>query len=146
DGPRAVHARALPRGARGDRPPHVGAARARAGAPRLAASGIHAPAARAARLPQPPPARILLDARARPRTLRVRRARDAALTAGGGGAGGRELPDRPPYARARAGLRRGRSELDRRGLFARLRARLPRGRGDVRDSPLASGSRARAVV
>ena len=55
-----------------------GAARARRGAPRLADARLHAPAARAAGVPRPPPAGLLLDVRARPRALRLRRARSAA--------------------------------------------------------------------
>ena len=51
-------------------------ARARGGASRLAAARLHASAARPARLPQPPPARLLLDAAAR-------RARFVAVLDGG---------------------------------------------------------------
>ena len=54
--------------------------------PRLADAGLHAPAARAARLPRPPPARLRLDVPARPRPLRARRRRRAACCRSGAGA------------------------------------------------------------
>ena len=47
---------------------------ARRGPPRLADARLHAPAARPAGLPRPPPARLLLDARARRDPLRLRAA------------------------------------------------------------------------
>jgi hypothetical protein len=47
------------------REPDGDAARRSPTPPRLADARLHAPAARAARLPRPPPARLLLDARAR---------------------------------------------------------------------------------
>ena len=92
-------------------------ARAR-GAPRLAAARLHALAARSARLPLPSPARLLLDALARPRALRLRRARGRAAAARRGGARGGQLRHRPPPGGRGAGLSRGHPELDRRGLRA----------------------------
>src|SRR6478609_3521884 len=111
--------------------------RARRGAPRLAAARLHPPAARAAGLPRPSPARLRLDAAARPCALRVRRARGRPPAARCGGAGRRQLRHRPGAGRARARLRRGRPELDRRGLQPRLRARLPRRGRRLRDASLA---------
>ena len=67
--------------------------------PRLAHARLHAPAARPAGLPQPPPARVRLDARARPRALRRRRGGDGQAAARRRRARGRELRHRPPAGR-----------------------------------------------
>ncbi len=68
---------------------------------RLADARLHAPPARAARLPRPPPARLLLDARARRRPLRLRRGRGQPPAAGRRRAQPGQLRHRPrPVARA----------------------------------------------
>ena len=111
--------RKLPAPAERDRP----ARRAPRG---LGDARLHAPAARPARLPLAPPARLLLDVPPRREPLRVRARRDRGAAARRRRARRRELRDRPPARGARARLRRGRAELDRRRLQPRLRARLPR--------------------
>ncbi len=65
-----------------------GADRRRRAPPRLAAARLHAPAARAARLPLPPPAGLRLDAAARPRPAALRRVQTAALPLGAGALAG----------------------------------------------------------
>ena len=108
DRPGDVHARARRRGAGGDRGADGRRARPRGGAPRLAAARLHPPAARPARLPLPSPARLLLDARPRPRALRLRRARGRPAAARRGRARGGQLRHRPPPGRRGARLSRGR--------------------------------------
>ena len=82
-------------------------ARAARRAPRgLGDAGLHAPAARPARLPLPPPARLLLDVPARRAAVRVRARLDRRPAARRGRAGRGELRHGPRHARARAGLRR----------------------------------------
>ena len=75
----------------------------------------------------PPPARLLLDARARPRALRASpRAQTAALPLGAGALAGRELRHRPRrWSPRELGFDARRAELDRRRLQPRLRPRLP---------------------
>ena len=122
-------------------------ARARGRAPRgLGDAGLHASAARPARLPLPSPARLLLDVPARRPALRVRARVDERAAARRGRARGRQLRHRPRPRRARARVRERRPELDRRRLQPRLRARLPVGRRDLRDAPLAPRRRDRPVV
>ena len=68
-----VHPRARGRGGgRGDAPRRRPDRRGRA-PPRLADAGLHPPAAGATRVPQPPPAGVRLDARARPPAVHGRR-------------------------------------------------------------------------
>ena len=119
----------------------------RAPTPTGAMPGLHAPAARPARLSRPPPARLLLDAaRATPTASRRagRRRRDAA----------RRRRARRPQLGARPRGRPPRElgfdgpgpELDRRRLQPRLRARLPvRGRASAPPTSRGSG-RDRALV
>ena len=59
--------------------------------PGLADARLHAPAARPARLPRPPPARLLLDVPPRRAALRVRARRDGRAAARRRRAGGRQL-------------------------------------------------------
>ena len=121
-------------------------ARPRRAPPRLADARLHPPAARPARLPRPPPARLLLDARPRRPALPVRarqRQRDAARLRR---PGRRQLGDRPPRRRRRPRLRARQPELDRRRLEPRLRPRLPRRRVGLRDAPLPARLRDRALV
>ena len=92
------------RGAERDHGADGDAARACRGAHRLADARLHAPAARAAGLPRPPPARLLLDAPARPRALRVRRGPDLIAAARRGRACRRQLRHRPRHGRAGARL------------------------------------------
>ena len=92
------------RRAGGDRRADGGAARARRGARRLADARLHAPAARPAGLPRPSPAGVLLDARARPRALRVRRARGGPAAARRGRARRRQLRHRPPQVARELGF------------------------------------------
>ena len=74
--------------------------------PRLADARLHAPPARAAGLPRPPPARVLLDVPARRAAVRARARRDLRAAARRGRAGGRELRDRPrPASRASSASR-----------------------------------------
>ena len=70
------------------------AGRAGRGAPRLADARLHAPAARAAGLPRPPPAGLLLDADPRRAPLRRRRRGDRQAAARRGRAGRRQLRHR----------------------------------------------------
>ncbi len=81
--------------------------------PRLAAAGLHAPAARPAGLPRPPPARLRLDARARPRRASLRRSPGRRAAARRRRAGRRELRHRPrrlwPPSSASTASRRTRS-------------------------------------
>ena len=99
---------------RGSSDAHGRAGRRRRAPPRLAAAGLHAPAARAAGLPQPPPARLRLDARARPRRACASpRAQAARAAARRRRAGRRELRHRPrgwsPPSSASTASRRTRS-------------------------------------
>ncbi len=142
----AVRARPGDGGAHEAPRPDAGAGRARRPPCRLADAGLHAPPARAARLPRAPSAGLLLDVPPRPRALRERGVRDRRPAARRGRARGRELGHAPHVGRARPRLRRRRRELARRGLQPRLRARLPERRGDLRHAPLAARRGDRAVV
>ena len=69
-------------------------------------AGLHPPAARAARLPLPPPARVFLDARPRPRALPLRRGGDRDAPARRRRARGRQLETDRVMVAERARLRR----------------------------------------
>ena len=96
--------------------------------PRLADARVHAPPARPAGLPRPPPARLLLDARPRRPPLPVRARQRLGDAARLGRPRRRQLGDRPARGRRRPRLRAPHGELDRRRLQPRLRHRLPRPR------------------
>ena len=97
--------------------------------PRLAAARLHAPAARPAGLPRPPPARLLLDVRARRRgASSVPPRRPRRCRSGSGALAGVNWDDRPRRASPPTSASSGRhAQLARRGLQPRLRARLPLG-------------------
>ena len=84
--PGAVRPRARGARRRAGRGPDGAPVRARRGLPRLADARLHPLAARAAGLPRTPPARLLLDARARRAPLRPRRAAAAMAMPLGSGA------------------------------------------------------------
>ena len=117
------------------------------GAPRLADARLHAPPARAAGVPEPPPARVRAGCWcAIASGSRACCAATGALPLGAGALAGVNFDtDRELVARE-LGFAEVRRELDRRRLEPRLRARLPRGRGHVRDPPVAPRRRDRAVV
>ena len=104
------------------------AGRACRGPSRLADARLHAPAARAARVSEPPPARLRVDARARPRALSTRSLsrRGRCRSAPARSPASTSIPTDELVAR-RARLLERRGELDRRRLEPRLRARLPGG-------------------
>ncbi len=115
--------------------------------PRLADARLHPPAAGPAGVPQSPPARLRVDAAARPpsasavcctgpRRCRLAPERWPASTS-------TPTATRSPRALGFAG---GRRELDRRRLEPRLRARLPGCSRHLRHPPVAAGGRDRAVV
>ena len=118
---------------RGARRPAGACCSTRAGGPRGDGDArLHAPAARAGHVAGPAPARLLLDARARPRPARRRARRLPRAAARRRRGRGPQLRARPRGHGRRSRLRARRRELARRRRRPRLRGGLSRRRGAAR--------------
>ena len=112
---------------------------------RPAAARLYAPAARAAGAAVASPARVVRDARPRPRPAAGRGAAHEPLAARLGRARRHHLRSRPRRHRQGARLRRPTAQLARCGGGPRLPGRGGRGARELRDPPVAHRRRARAL-